>query len=101
MVTVPCCQTFSHLSPFGLKTWIERLLPDVKKQPLGITGAVLCVLKEWGADALFRVRIFMIIIHMAQVVDQGGKKSPISGRTFLYSFILKARNSYKELFFSS
>ena len=27
---------------FGLKTWRERLFPDVKKQPLGITGTVLC-----------------------------------------------------------
>lgn len=35
------CQTLSHLSSSGLQTWIERLLPDVKKQPLGITDNVL------------------------------------------------------------
>lgn len=100
VVIVHRCQTLSHLSPFGLKTRIERLLPDVKKQPLGITENVSVASSVVDRCSSLSEEL-MIILHVAQVTGQGCKEVSTLLIIFLCHFILKSRNNDNELCYGS
>lgn len=92
VLIVHCCQTFSQLSPSGLKTRIEKLLPDVKKQPLGITRNVLCALLSSRQMLNSEWRVLWLSLTWLRWLVKAVKKSPVLRRTFLMCWILKARN---------
>lgn len=93
VLIVRCCQTFSQLSPSGLKTRIEKLLPDVKKPPLGITRNVLCALLSSRQMLNSEWRVLWLSLTWLRWLVKAVKESPVLRRIFWCCCILKARNS--------